>query len=106
VGVGNLEIENLHQSHVPAAPDPGDIGQTLLELARRVAPGLPASQLHARALSLSDAGLTSMGAVRLMLAIEAAFNIAIPDAELTPANFANLDAVETLVARLRAQPAQ
>ena len=106
MGVCNLEIENLHQSHVSAAPDRGDIGQTLLELARRVAPGLPASQLHARALSLPDAGLTSMGAVRLMLAIEAAFNIAIPDAELTPANFANLDAVETLVARLRAQRAQ
>jgi acyl carrier protein len=41
-----------------------------------------------------------------MLAIEAAFNIAIPDAELTPANFANLGKVETLVARLRAQRAQ
>ena len=102
MGVCNLEIENLHQSRVPAAPDRGNIGQTLLELARRVAPGLPASQLHARSLSLPDAGLTSMGAVRLMLAIEAAFNIAIPDAELTPANFANLDAVETLVTRLRA----
>jgi acyl carrier protein len=106
VGVYNVEIENLHQSHPRAAPDHGDIGQILLELARRVASGLPASQLHARELSLPDAGLTSMGAVRLMLAIEAAFNIAIPDAELTPANFANLDTVETLVVRLRAQRAQ
>jgi|ERR1700678_1813758 acyl carrier protein len=106
MGVYNLEIENLHQGHLPAAPAHGDIGQILLELARRVAPGLPASQLDARELSLPDAGLTSMGAVRLMLAIEAAFNIAIPDAELTPANFANLDKVETLVARLRAQRAQ
>ena len=106
MGVYNVEIENLHQGHPRAAPDHGDIGQILLELARRVASGLPASQLHARELSLPDAGLTSMGAVRLMLAIEAAFNIAIPDAELTPANFANLDTVETLVVRLRAQRAQ
>ena len=106
MGVYNVEIENLHQGHLRAAPDHGDIGVTLLELARRVASGLPASQLHARELSLPDAGLTSMGAVRLMLAIEAAFNITIPDAELTPANFANLDAVEALVARLQAQRAQ
>jgi hypothetical protein len=58
VGVHNLEIENLHQGHLPAAPDHGDIGLILLELARRAAPGLPASQLHARELSLADAGLT------------------------------------------------
>ena len=63
MGVHNLEIENLHQGHLPAAPDHGDIGLILLELARRAAPGLPASQLDVRELSLPDAGLTSMGAV-------------------------------------------
>ncbi len=103
MAVRNIETESLRQRHAPTAPDRGEIAQTLLELARKIAPGLPASPPHARGLSLSDAGLTSMGAVRLMLAVEAAFNIAIPDADLTPANFASLDRVETLVARLQAQ---
>jgi len=45
---------------------------------------LPDIDALARQASLSEAGLTSMGAVRLMLAIEAEFALAIPDAELTP----------------------
>ncbi len=73
----------------------------LIDLIKPFAPELPKSQAVARALPLRNAGLTSMGAVRLMLAIEAAFEIAIPDAELTPENFATLGAIEGLVARLR-----
>ena len=42
--------------------------------------------------SLPEAGLTSMAAVKLMLAIEAEFGIAIPDADLTPENFADVRA--------------
>jgi hypothetical protein len=103
VGVSNLEIKNLHQIQVPAAPDRSEIAETLLALARKIAPSLPASRLHARGLPLRDAGLTSMGAVRFMLAIEAEFKIAIPDVELTPANFSTLDTVEMLVARLQSE---
>jgi acyl carrier protein len=43
-----------------------------------------------------------VAAVRLMLEIEAAFDIAIPDADLTPENFASLASIEALVRRLRA----
>ena len=50
---------------------------------------------------LPAAGLTSMAMVRLMLAVEAAFDIAIPDADLNPENFRSVRALETLVARLR-----
>jgi len=73
----------------------------ILELTRPSAPGLAGSYEQARSESLSDAGLTSMGTVRLMLAIEAEFAIAIPDPELTPANFATLEAIERLISRLR-----
>jgi acyl carrier protein len=63
------------------------------------APGMsgnidPDADLHA-------AGLTSMAMVRLMLAVEAAFDISIPDAELSPENFRSVRALETLVERLR-----
>jgi acyl carrier protein len=80
----------------------GNLSNRLLDIVRRHAPGLPAPPESARAANLPDAGLTSMPAVRLMLAIEAAFAIAIPDAELTPNNFATVDAIQGLVERLLA----
>jgi acyl carrier protein len=45
-------------------------------------------------------GLTSMGMVRLMLAAEVAFDISIPDADLSPDNFRSVRAIEALVRRL------
>ena len=50
---------------------------------------------------LYDAGLTSMAMVKLMLAVEVEFDIAIPDADLHPDNFRSIAAVEKLVVRLR-----
>jgi acyl carrier protein len=54
----------------------------------------PDADLHA-------VGLTSMAMVRLMLAVEAAFDVSIPDAELSPENFRSIRALESLVERLR-----
>ena len=82
--------------------DRRNISDSLLTLARPFATGLPAGDGEARAAGLTDAGLTSMGAVRLMLAIEAEFALAIPDAELTPENFASIQSIEALIQRLRA----
>ena len=79
-----------------------NVADRLIDLAREFAPGLPASNREASVFSLGDAGLSSMAAVKFMLAIEAAFSLAIPDAELTPENFATLAAVQALVERLRA----
>jgi acyl carrier protein len=82
--------------------DHADVVDSLLALARQFAPSLPLSDALARSASLREAGLTSMAAVRLMLSIEAAFDIAIPDAELTPENFATADSIEALIRRMRA----
>jgi acyl carrier protein len=73
----------------------------LLELAGRVAPGLAEIQGDPTAADLRDAGMSSVAAVRLMLDLEAAFDVAIPDAELTPENFATLRTIEALIARLK-----
>jgi acyl carrier protein len=74
----------------------------LMEIARPVAPGLAEIEGDPTAANLRDAGMTSVAAVRLMLDIEAAFDIGIPDGELTPENFATLRSIEALVARLKA----
>jgi acyl carrier protein len=70
-------------------------------IVRQVMPGqsLPASL--ASDADLYDAGLTSMAMVKLMLAVEVEFDIAIPDADLHPDNFRSIAAVEALVSRLR-----
>jgi acyl carrier protein len=47
--------------------------------------------------NLTDAGLTSLDMVGLMLAIEDAFEIEIPQRRMTPANFRTIAAIEKLV---------
>lgn len=47
--------------------------------------------------NLTDAGLTSLDMVGLMLAIEDEFGIEIPQRRMTPANFRTIAAIETLV---------
>jgi acyl carrier protein len=47
--------------------------------------------------NLRDAGLTSLDMVNLMLAIEAEFDIEIPQSAMTPDNFDTICAIEALV---------
>jgi acyl carrier protein len=47
--------------------------------------------------SLADAGLTSLDMVGLMLAIEDAFDLEIPQKRMTPANFRTIATIEALV---------
>jgi acyl carrier protein len=50
--------------------------------------------------NLRDAGLTSLDMVNLMLAIEAEFDVEIPQAEMTPENFDTIAAIEHLLTAL------
>jgi acyl carrier protein len=50
--------------------------------------------------SLQDAGLKSLDMVVLMLAIEAEFDVEIPQHEMTPDNFQSVAAIRQLVASL------
>ena len=47
--------------------------------------------------NLREAGLTSLDMVNLMLAVEAEFDIEIPQSAMTPDNFDTIRAIETLV---------
>jgi acyl carrier protein len=51
---------------------------------------------------LVNQGLTSVEMVHLMLAIEAAFDITIPQSGLTPENFRSIATIEALLAKLTA----
>ncbi len=50
---------------------------------------------------LRDVGLTSLDMVNLVLAIEAELGVAIPEADITPANFRSVATIEALVEGLR-----
>ena len=50
--------------------------------------------------SLTDAGLTSLDMVNLMLAIEDEFEIEIPQRQMTPANFRSIATIEALVSAI------
>ena len=49
---------------------------------------------------LREAGLSSLGLVNVMLAIEDAFELTFPQEAMTPANFRTIEAIETLVVAL------
>ena len=48
---------------------------------------------------LADIGMTSMDMVNLMLAVEAEFDMMIPQADITPENFQSPQAIERLVSK-------
>ena len=48
---------------------------------------------------LADIGMTSMDMVNLMLAVEAEFDMMIPQADITPENFQSPLTIERLVAK-------
>jgi acyl carrier protein len=49
---------------------------------------------------LNDLGMSSIKLVSLMLSVESEFDIAIPQTEINPENFASLASIETLIARM------
>lgn len=49
---------------------------------------------------LVDRGLTSMAMVDLMLAVEAEFDVTVPQGDLTPSNFQSIEALSRMIDRL------
>jgi acyl carrier protein len=51
--------------------------------------------------ALSDCGISSLDMVNLMLAVEAEFDLKIPDRDMTPTNFRTIARIEALVDKLQ-----
>ena len=79
--------------------DRPNLTNPIVEMAREATERAPLAPLGLDD-DLTRLGLTSLGMVKLMMAVEAAFNISIPDEELLPDNFRSVRAIEALVARL------
>jgi acyl carrier protein len=50
---------------------------------------------------LGECGISSLDMVNLMLAVEAEFDLKIPDRDMTPGNFRTIARIEALVEKLR-----
>ena len=50
---------------------------------------------------LNECGISSLDTVNLMLAIEAEFDLKIPDRDMTPANFRTVARIEALLEKLQ-----
>jgi acyl carrier protein len=68
-------------------------------------PQMPEKSSVVRPISVSDVlseiGLSSIDMVNLMLAVEAEFDLTIPQSELTVENFRSIERIESLIDRLR-----
>ena len=53
---------------------------------------------------LADLGMSSLKMVNLMLEMEVQFDVAIPQADITPDNFASIGSVEALIEKLQRSP--
>jgi acyl carrier protein len=75
--------------------------ERLIRLVRQIL-GQPAASrplpIDAR---LNDLGMSSIKMVNLMLAIEVEFDLAMPQAEITPENFQSMASIEALVLKLK-----
>ena len=87
----------------PPHPDPSPALRDRLRLLvgqilgnPQAAPGLPVEG------RLSELGMSSIKMVNLMLAVEAEFDLSIPQSEITPDNFLSIASIEALLARLLA----
>jgi acyl carrier protein len=70
-----------------------DLVQQLLGAESRVPQPFPVNQ------QLSELGISSLKMVNLMLSVESAFDIMIPQADITPENFYSVATIRALVER-------
>jgi acyl carrier protein len=84
-----------------------DLSNRLISLVQELlGAGAPLPQPFPLEQQLSDLGISSLKMVNLMLSVETAFDIMIPQAEITPENFHSIATIRTLVERtLKAKPA-
>jgi acyl carrier protein len=74
--------------------------ERVMSLVERVLERSPGTAPLPRGVRLNELGMSSMKMINLMLAIEVEFDLAIPQADITPDNFESIASVEALVIKL------
>jgi len=88
---------NASQNNSGASPR-----DRIVALVERILERPPGAAPVSTTARLNELGMSSMKMINLMLAIEVEFDLAIPQAEITPENFETIASVEATVGRLLA----
>lgn len=80
-------------------PD-GDLLARVLSVLQGIRPRQSNGLAYQATSNLTDAGFTSVEMVKVMLGIEAAFDVMIPQDLITPENFASATAISAMMERL------
>jgi acyl carrier protein len=86
--------------------DPGrsdDVAERVAALALRAMGNKPVTKPISRDDDLHAEGLSSLGLVNLMLAVEEEFDVKVPERDMTPANFRTVARIVELVRALSPQ---
>lgn len=83
-----------------AAGSSAEISERVRRLVRRLMADNAIATPLQKGVRLADIGLMSMDMVNLMLAVEAEFDLMIPQADITPENFESAESIERLVQSL------
>ena len=75
--------------------------RSITDVARRILADRGITRTFGAQEDLREVGLTSLDMVNLVLAVEAALAVSVPEAEITPANFRSVATIEALIAGLR-----
>lgn len=72
----------------------------VMAVLRGIRAAQPNGQPYASTSNLTDAGFTSMDMVRVMLGVEGAFDLMVPQDDITPENFRSAAAIAAMIDRL------
>jgi acyl carrier protein len=78
-----------------------DIGATVMTVLRGIRPSRSDGQPYHEENGLTDAGFSSLDMVKVMLGVEAAFDLMIPQDLITPENFRSGGAIAAMIRRLK-----
>jgi acyl carrier protein len=79
------------------------VGETLATLIRQILAKRGIDRAVGHDEDLNACGLSSLDMVNLMLAVEAEFDVKIPDRDMTPANFRSIARIEALLQKLNGE---
>lgn len=102
--VSTLEVDPIMRTN--QANDNIDASPTarVVALVERILASATQTRPVSLTMRLADLGVTSIQMVSLMLAVESAFQLTIPQADITPENFHSIASIAALIDRLQPHP--
>jgi acyl carrier protein len=90
-------------SEIAVPPQAGGdfILNQIMTILRGIRPAMAKGQAYDQNATLGDVGFTSLEMVNVMLAVETAFDLMIPAADITPGNFKTGASIAMMIGRLK-----